>query len=197
MDFLDKYCTFKPFTSDILSLCNKFDCNNEDLNDFFTNDCVNYSSELMGKTYCFTLDSNPSDVVCIFTISNDSIKTHLLPNSIKNRINRKIPNQKRLNSYPAALIGRLGVGKSYQKKGVGKELMNFIKSWFINPNNKTGCRYLVVDSYNEKKPIDYYTKNGFQFLFKDEKDEKKYTGFKRCEPLKTRLMYFDLIVLRN
>jgi len=195
--FLDEHCTFQPLTQELLSSCISFDCGHSDLNDFFANDCINYSLELLGKTYCFTLDGKPNVIVCAFTISNDSIKINLLPKPRKNKINRPIPNEKRLNSYPAALIGRLGVNKDFKYRGVGKELMNFIKSWFIDGSNKTGRRFLVVDSYNENEPLNYYLRNGFQFLFETEEDEKKYTGIKTNEPIRTRLMQFDLIILRT
>ncbi len=102
-----------------------------------------------------------------------------------------------MRSYPALLIGRLGVNKEYQNKGIGKEVMEFIKAWFIDENNKTGCRFIVVDSYNETKPLNYYNKNGFNFLFNDEIQERKYTGLNKERDLVTRLMYFDLILLRN
>jgi hypothetical protein len=48
--------------------------------------------------------------------------------------------------------------------------MDFIKSWFIDSNNKTGCRFLVVDSYNKEHPIRYYMKNGFKFIFDNEEE---------------------------
>ena len=73
--------------------------------------------------------------------------------------------------------------------------MDFIKSWFIDSSNKTGCRFVVVDSYNEEKPLKYYSNNGFQFLFSTEEQEQEYTGLKKDQRLKTRLMYFDLIQL--
>lgn len=73
--------------------------------------------------------------------------------------------------------------------------MDFIKSWFIDSNNKTGCRFVVVDSYNEEGPINYYTRNDFVPLFSTEDQERAYTGFPEGIALKTRLMYFDLIVL--
>lgn len=140
------------------------------------------------------MDKNPKEIVCAFTLSNDSIKAKLLPKPSKNRINRSITNQKRgLKSYPAVLIGRLGVCIDYEGKGIGKELMEFIKAWFIDENNKTACRFLVVDSYNEKKPLSYYSKNGFKFIFDNETDEKTYTGVITTDPLETRLMYFDLL----
>jgi hypothetical protein len=73
--------------------------------------------------------------------------------------------------------------------------MDFIKSWFIDPENKTGCRFVVVDSYNEDIPLAYYQRNSFEFLFSSPEQEKAYMGLPEDYALKTRLMYFDLIVL--
>ena len=73
--------------------------------------------------------------------------------------------------------------------------MNFIKMWFIEPNNKTGCRYLVVDAYNTEIPIAFYKKNGFDFIFSTETQEMEYRNIKSDQPLRTRLMYYDLIRL--
>jgi len=75
--------------------------------------------------------------------------------------------------------------------------MDFIKSWFIDPNNKTGCRFIVVDAYNETIPIKYYRNNDFEFLFSTEEQEKEYMGLLEVDTLKTRLMYFDLIELSS
>jgi hypothetical protein len=106
-----------------------------------------------------------------------------------------------MKSYPAVLIGRLGVSKNFRiisgNKSVGDQLMDFIKSWFIDKANKTGCRFLVVDSYNEIIPLKYYKRNGFIELFSTEEQEKEYTGVPLDRELKTRLLYFDLIVLTN
>ena len=155
----------------------------------------------MGKTYCFILDSDQKIIVCAFTISNDSIKTTHLPNNRKKCVNKTIPEQKRMRSYPAVLIGRLGVNKNFrtiigEEERIGTQLMNFIKSWFIDSKNKTGCRFIVVDSYNERIPLKYYKNNGFIPLFSTEKQEKEYTGLPPDHTLKTRFLYFDLIVLK-
>ncbi len=197
MGFLETKCTFSVLTKDLLESCNSFDCGHVDLNDFFTNDSQDYSSQLLGKSYCFLLDENPKDIVCAFTISNDSIKTNSLPNSRKKKVNKDIPRIKQFRSYPAVLIGRLGVNIKFKKNGIGKELMDFIKSWFIDPENKTGCRFVVVDSYNEEIPLTYYQRNDFQFLFSSEEQEIKYMDLPVEFELKTRLMYFDLIVLSS
>ena len=99
------------------------------------------------------MDSDPTKITCAFTVSNDSIKTTFLPNARKKKVIKEIPRAKQMNSYPAVLIGRLGVALDFKRKGVGKELMIFIMAWFIESNNKTGCRYVVVDAYNEDEPL--------------------------------------------
>lgn len=75
--------------------------------------------------------------------------------------------------------------------------MDFIKSWFIDKSNKTGCRFIVVDSYNESAPLKYYKRNGFIELFSSEEQEKEFTNFPLEKGLPTRLLYFDLIVLAD
>ncbi|MFT6602344.1 MAG: hypothetical protein ACJAZZ_001491 [Dokdonia donghaensis] len=200
MGFLLDNCTLKLYNQELIDSCNPFDCDHQDLNDFFTNDVDNYSSELLGKTYCFTLDEDPTIIVCAFTISNDSIKTTHLPNSRKKKVIKEIPRPKHMRSYPAVLIGRLGVHKDYrniegEEERTGKQLMDFIKSWFIDGANKTGCRFIVVDSYNEIGPLKYYTRNEFIPLFSTEEQEKEFTGLPSEAELTTRLMFFDLIVL--
>lgn len=65
--------------------------------------------------------------------------------------------------------------------------------WFTEPDNKTGCRYLVVDAYNAEIPLSYYRKNGFTQLFSTEEQEKEYRNISSEGTLTTRLMFFDLI----
>ncbi len=190
-------CTFRPFNQEIIDTCKPFDCGHEDLNEFFLNDCILYSNDLIGKSYCFTLDENPEIIVCAFTISNDSIKVADLPNARKKKVNELIAREKHFRSYPALLIGRLGVNKEFKCKGIGPELMNFIKAWFIDDQNKTGCRFIVVDSYNEPGPVNFYKRCDFKTLFSTEEQEKEYLNMCSDEKLSTRLMYFDLIVLKS
>ncbi len=195
MAFLLDKCIFSPLNDSIIEFCTPFDCDHKDLNDFFLNDSRNYSKELLGKSYCFYLEDNPKIIVAAFTISNDSIKANFLPNGRKKRVTKRIPFVKQFRTYPAVLIGRLGVNVDYKSNGIGRELLDFIKAWFVDKSNKTGCRFIVVDSYNDKKPMDFYLKNSFEYLFTTEEQEKKYAGLKNNDKLETRLMFFDLINL--
>lgn len=201
MSFLEEQCTLGVLTSEILEQCNPFDCGNPDLNEFFVNDCIDYHRELIGKSYCFTLDENPKEIVCAFTVSNDSIKVNDLPGSRKRKVTSRIPREKHFRSYPAVLIGRLGVNNlhkgKHEGKHVSKELMDFIKSWFIDPFNKTGCRFLVVDAYNDGIATSYYQTNDFEYVFSSEDQEKEYYNKGPEEMLNSRLMLFDLILLKS
>ncbi|HTJ49958.1 MAG TPA: GNAT family N-acetyltransferase [Cyclobacteriaceae bacterium] len=180
-------CTLRRLTSSLdLS---SFNCGRTDLNEFLQQDALNYDQQLLGRTYVFTPDSNPEQIVCFFTVSNDGLKVDHRSNNTRRRVNKSIPHVKQMRNYPAVLIGRLGVNENYRRKGVGSQLMDFIKAWFSSDENKTGCRFLLVDAYNEKDVLDYYTKNEFQFLLREEDEEKKDDEDKP----KTRFMFYDLI----
>lgn len=192
-NFLESGCTFSLLEPELLQQCKPFICGNDDLDDFFLNQSILYSTQLLGKTYCFLLDSDQSPIACAFTVSNDSIKVNFLPNSRKKRVIQGIPHSKRHRSYPAVLIGRLGVNKQLQGNHIGKELMDFIKDWFVSPENKTGCRFIVVDAYNELQVLHFYEDNGFHPLFSSEQQEREYLSLPIDTTLNTRLMIFDLI----
>ena len=189
-------------TEEVLQQCKGFTCKDEDITEFFTQDYADYAYRLLGKSYCF-VKPETSDIVCAFTVANSSVKVDSLPSNLRNKLNRKIPNAKRRPQYPAVLVGQLAVSDLFSGHHVGDELLDFIKSWFIDPLNKTGCRYVIVDAVNHQKVFEYYQRNGFKFLFSSDKEEWTFLHNKGLEPttpiepMKTRLMYFDLIYLRT
>ena len=56
---------------------------------------------------------------------------------------------------------------------------------------------MIVDAYNEDALLNFYSQNGFEFLFSSESQEAENLGYSYDTHLKTRLMYFDLRVLVN
>ena len=195
-------CDFMELTEEVLQQCKGFTCKDEDITEFFTQDYADYAYQLLGKSYCF-VKPDTSEIVCAFTGANSSVKVDSLPLNLRNKLNRKIPNAKRRPQYPAVLVGQLAVSDLFSGHHVGDELLDFIKSWFIDPLNKTGCRYVIVDAVNHPKVFEYYQRNGFKFLFSSDKEEWTFLHNKGLEPatpvepMKTRLMYFDLIYLRT
>ncbi len=93
------------------------------------------------------------------------------------------------------LVARLGVSKDYHSKHIGSDALEYIKYWFLDPYNKTGCRYILVDAYNAQPTIAFYESNGFATVFSTEIQEKEYRNIGTEIPLNTRLMYFDLMLL--
>jgi len=154
----------------------QFDCGDDDLNDFIRNDAWVYQRELLSVTYLF--EDAQKNVVAFFSVSNDSLKD--MDYEKWNNLSRKVSNRKRRKDYPSVKLGRLGVSIDYKGKNLGTQVLSFIKNWFTY-ENKTGCRFLLVDAYNRGEVINFYQKNDFILL--TEKDTNK----------KTRLMYFDLI----
>jgi GNAT superfamily N-acetyltransferase len=171
-----------------------FKCGDADLDDFFSNDCFDYARQLLGKTYCYRLKSNFQEVVCAFTLANAGIRVSDLPNARRKRVEENIPHVKALKDYPAVLVARLGVSVKYHSKHVGSDVLEYIKYWFLEPRNKTGCRYVLVDAYNSNDTISFYEHNGFKTVFSNEQQEKEYRHISENISLKTRLMYFDLML---
>ncbi len=189
-----------------LSECYPFTCGeDEDMDEFFREDALDYTHYAMGKSYCFRAVDNPRKIAACLTVSNDSIRIYDLPSSRKNAMWKDITNrEKMLSRFPGVLIGRLAVAEDCRGMGIGSQVLDFVKLWFRDPDNKTACRLLIVDAKNESGVLNFYEKNGFRFLFKREIDEDLYTKHPANEVereerirnprvLKTRLMFFDLL----
>ncbi|MDE6693524.1 MAG: GNAT family N-acetyltransferase, partial [Muribaculaceae bacterium] len=179
---------------DVAAYCEPFFCDDSDLDEFFSKDAFLYEKELLGKTYAWINTADPSKILGLVTLANDSIKAQYIATSARNRLQRTITNAKRRINYPAVLIGRLGVSSEYRGKGlkIGSQLLDFLKSWFRSFDNKTGCRFIVVDAYNNEKTLHFYEKNGFKPLYKTEQEERSFLGLSPEKPLETRFMFFDL-----
>lgn len=111
-----------------------------------------------------------------------------------NRLQRGVPNSKRGINYPAVLIGRLGVSAEDRGFGlnIGSQIIDFVKDWFRSSDNKTGCRFIVVDAYNNPRTLHFYEKNGFKLLYRTEQEERDFLELNDEESLETRFMFFDL-----
>lgn len=158
-----------------------FDCDDDDLNEFFTKDSIVSGKELLSVTY--VLEQN-NKTIAFFSVSNDSIKKENVPLSKFKKLVRPIPHEKRYSSLPAVKVGRFATCKGLQRQGIGTALLDFIKVWFTK-GNKTGCRFIIVDAYNKPHTARFYQKNGFEFLVEDDLNDE------------TRLMFFDLIKFRE
>lgn len=188
-------CSFSKVDREVLNRCNPFSCGDDDLDDFFAHDVIAYENDLMGKTYCWLDNNDETQIVAMVTLANAGIQTTHMQNNPKRHLHKSIAYNKRGRTYPAVLIGRLGVGKAFQGQEyrIGAQVMDFIKSWFRSPDNKTGCRFVLVDALNTPHALTYYERNGFKPLFPRMEDEKEFYDVPQDEELRTRMYYFDLL----
>lgn len=157
-----------------------FDCGDDDLNDFIINECAPYRKEKLAVTYVMEPehDTKHEQIAAFFSLANDRISLADFETKTKyNRFSKRFNNHKRMKSYPAVKIGRLGVSLTMKGKSLGSFLLRFIKMYFLL-DNKTGCRFITVDAYAAAVP--FYLKNGFVPLNDDDLNDP------------TRLLYFDL-----
>ena len=148
---------------------------------------------MLGKTYCYRLNEDPETVVCAFTLANAGIRVSDLPNARRKKIEADIPHVKALKDYPAVLVARLGVSSKFCSRHIGSDVLEFIKIWFVEPLNKTGCRFVIVDAYNTPRAMAFYEQNGFTTVFSIEQQEKDYRHITSETSLNTRLMFYDLM----
>jgi GNAT superfamily N-acetyltransferase len=158
-----------------------FDCGDDDLNDFLLNEAKNYLNQLIAVTYLIESDER---TLAFWSLFNDKIVKE--PEQSNNAWRRfrelMFPQNKQFISYPSMKIGRLGVDNTAKGHGLGTQILDYLKIWFVD-NNRTGCRFITVDAYAES--LKFYEKNGFKYLTETDKGKD------------TRLMYYDLIEIKN
>lgn len=175
---LSNFETYKISSNTNLS---EFDCEDEDLNDFYLRKCKDYQAKLLATTFII-YDPKENVTVAFFSILNDNllVEQHKFKSkSERDRFKKIIPHPKRfLNSYPALKIGRLAVNKNYKGKGIGKAILEIITIIAINANDKHACKFITLDAYS--KSLKFYEKNDFKYLTESDLNED------------TRQMYYDL-----
>lgn len=163
-------------------LVKSFDCGDADLNDFILHESPLYRQALLAVSYVLESKQNNNTISAYFSLANDRVSLSDFDNKTGfNRFRKhRFVNEKRLKSYPAVKICRLGVHTQAKGLHIGTFLLDFIKSYFL-VDNKTGCRFLTVDAYADAIP--FYIKNGFIPLNENDADSF------------TRLLYFDLATI--
>ena len=107
--------------------------------------------------------------------------------------------EKGLINYPAVLLAQLGVDVKYKGNHLGEQIIEYVEDWFTSDDNKSGCRHLIVDAYDEPGLLDYYQRNGLHLFFSSLEQEMKYRNWntEKDGKLETRLMFRDMILLRR
>lgn len=154
-----------------------FDCGNDDLNEFFTRDVFEHDRNLLTKTYAFTpigaTVSQGHEPVALVAYCNDAIYQEIVERRVSKsfwkKFSRALPHPKRYEVFPAVKIARLGVQTKYAGQGAGTAMINATKRLFLT-DNRTGCRFITVDSYVTRKAIRLYTENHFEYFGREQRE---------------------------
>src|SRR5450759_100136 len=104
-----------PITLDDLELVrithqhdtSRFDCSDQDLNEFVKTDCFNYQEHCLSHTLLVTYHG---EIVAFITLLADSI-------ILETKEKRWLPFHRKVYNFPALKIGRLAVHKEYKDQG--------------------------------------------------------------------------------
>ena len=159
-----------------------FLCGDDDLDNFILEEATLYGKAKISVTYIVTDSMIDDEVVAYFSLANDKLSVNdFASNSEFNRFRKhRFSHEKRLRSYPAVKLCRLGVQDSMKGTGIGSILLRFMIRLYLF-NSRAGCRFITVDAY--KSAVSFYEANGFLKLTRS--SEEAYTV-----PL-----YFDLCSL--
>lgn len=160
------------------TICATFDCDDDDLNEYFRVDAPLHKQELLTQTYYLHENTIPDVVVALLDFCNDAVRIEKCRKAIETKA-IEIPSGKQYPNLPAVKLTRIGVVKEFQGMNIGSHALNMIKKFFTT-DNRTGCRFITVDAYNTERVIRFYERNGFK-PFSD-KDKNK----------KNRSLFFDL-----
>jgi GNAT superfamily N-acetyltransferase len=155
------------------TICDSFDCGDDDLNEYFHKDAILHKEALLTQTYCLQKSEYPSLALALLDFCNDAVHLDYYKKVVE------IDSSKQYRYLPAVKLTRFGVQKGLQWNNIGTHALNMVKKFFTT-DNRTGCRFLTVDAYNNPKVIRFYEKNEFKPF--TEKDKSK----------ATRALFFDL-----
>lgn len=150
----------------------EFSCDDEDLDEFLKEDSIKQQDYMLNSTYIAIYEK---EVIGFFTISTDNIPLKSLGKNYKKLFKEK---GIKYDKLPALKIGRLGIRKDFQNKGIGKYLLKSILNKSIEIWSKdTGFRFITINAYPENNVINFYEKFDCKnIISKEEKDKrlKKY-----------------------
>jgi len=153
----------------------KFSCDDNDLDEFLKEDSIRQKNFMLNSTYIATYKK---EIIGFFTISTDNIPLKDLGKAYKKLFKEK---DIRYEKLPALKIGRLGVKKDFQNKGIGKYLLRSIFSKSIDSwSENTGFRFITINSYPENHVINFYEKLKCKHIISQLEKEKRIKKYKKA-----------------
>ncbi len=149
----------------------EFKSSNKELRDFLIEDALENQEISISTTYLIFY--NPlNKLLAYVTLCSDAIRVHGTKLG-KTFHDKGVP----YKTLPALKVCRLCIDKDYEHRGIGTITTLFTMRKLLEINEKSSCRFLVVDA--KRDSVQFYKKNKFQILKSREKG--------------TLPMYYDMI----
>ena len=170
----------------------QFSCEIQDLNDFLIEESTKQKEVMLNATYLALYEDK---IIGYFTLSTDTIKISNLKGDYEKKFKDKDVNYK---VFPAMKIGRFGVDKKFENKGIGRFLFQSIVLFALKVSIQIGFRFITIESY--VTAYEFYKKMFCKDALEKEKIKNKLKEFnnlitknKQDKAFKiTILVFFDL-----
>lgn len=129
-----------------------FQCGSEPLNDYIRRYASQDVRRNIARVFIATPENDPRQLSGFFTLSAGSVSCSSLPASLA----RKLPHY----PVPVALIGRLGVDKKFQGKGLGSILLADTCQKVSQASTVLAMAGIIIDAKNDDA-ISFYKHFGF------------------------------------
>ena len=132
----------------------EFDCEIEELNQFFYHQAKEYINYGYTQMYIFE-DARKLILIGYFAVCccNVQVKEKEL-----------VSVEKIARFVPGILIGKLAIDKKYQNQKLGKDLIKKAIIIAVEISKIVGCRCVFVDALVNKRSINFYQNIGFDFV---------------------------------
>ncbi|MBI3032574.1 GNAT family N-acetyltransferase [Candidatus Woesearchaeota archaeon] len=128
----------------------KFDCGDQDINDFLKNDAITYQDNKLATTTIFVYNEQ---VIGFFSAAADSIKL-----KFKEKQDHHFQ-EKPIQEFPAIKIARIGRDFNYNRQGIGTNILKWSIGYVLGCSEMIAVRFITVDAYPNK--VKWYEQFGF------------------------------------
>ena len=148
-------------TNQVKKLLKTFSCKiNNDLQDFLHNKAITFERNLRSRTYLYANNENKG-IVAYFTLAINYLETDKFKSEIIQILNGYASYTDKTNAIPCYLIGQLAISDEYRKQGIGNFLLTDALKIADNAQTSFGGRFVLIDSVNNDKVINFYEQNSF------------------------------------
>ncbi|MGX2984196.1 GNAT family N-acetyltransferase [Helicobacter sp. 23-1048] len=130
---------------------------NLDLQDFLHNKAITFENNLRSRTYLYA-DNQNKRIIGYFTIAINYLETANLDRNLVKYING---HDAKVKALPCYLIGQIALSDEYRSQNLGKFLLDDALEITDDTQHKFGGRFIMIDSVNDKKVLEFYRQNSF------------------------------------